>query len=94
MIEKLLTISTAHISPNTACWLDEQASLTGRNKVQLIVYPKGEYGWFLPVYDEMIDPEKKFPRDLLFVLGYALGADCSWIIFDPDADDTLQKFDW
>ncbi len=43
-IQKMLEVSTAHITYETAKWLDGQVEATKENNMELIVYEKGEYG--------------------------------------------------
>lgn len=95
-IDKMLSLSTAHITKATGDWLDEQSKLTANNEMELITYPKGEYGWFIPLYKEMFEEQKIIPESLLLILGYAWGTGCQWIMFDNEIEeiDDLPKYVW
>lgn len=41
-ISKMITISTAHITKESADWLDQHT-----DSVEFVVYAKGNYGWFI-----------------------------------------------
>lgn len=93
--EQVLTVSTANICEETMKWLGEQANTINNDKAQLNIYPKGKRGWLIPLSDDMLEGVEA-PNDLLLLIGYALGADCSWIILEQDVDimDRLQKCDY
>ena len=81
-IVKMLDLSTGHVSAETAARLD--AGNFG--------YVKGEYGWIVPT----LRLSNEVPDDLAKVMAYARDLDCSWIMFDRDADiiPDLPTFDW
>ncbi|MFE7817731.1 hypothetical protein ACFU1R_05955 [Priestia megaterium] len=95
-INQMLSLSTAHVTKDASEWLDGQAKLTKDNKMDLITYPKGGYGWFIPLYDEMFDEGKIIPDSVLFIIGYAMGKGCQWIMFDHEIEpiDELPKYVW
>ncbi|MCU5076996.1 hypothetical protein OB985_05315 [Bacillus cereus] len=95
MIQKMLEVSTAHITYETAKWLDGQVEATKENNIDLIVYEKGEYGAFIPLYPEMF-ADKVLPESLVFIIGYAMGKGCSWIMLDRDVEiiDDLPTYNW
>jgi len=89
MIEKYMDLSTGYVTRETAEWLDEQPS-------GIIMYPKGEYGWF--IYTGYIDelPEV-IPDDLVRVIKYARKKKCGWIVLDRDGDDDIMElpfYEW
>lgn len=86
-IEKALTLSTAHITEETARWLDT-------NPEQFVIYQKKNYGWFISVRE--LEDFEGIPADLVFLIGYAMGCDCDWIQLDQDAGtiNGLPTFDW
>ena len=90
----MLDISTAHVSEQTAGWLDE---LLTKSESPISIYGKGEYGWFINVHtvDDM-ERENKIPEDLRLVMDFARKRLCSWIMFDRDAEtiNKLPKFVW
>lgn len=90
LIDKMMTLSTAHISEETAHLLDDERAAT---KWGLIVYNKSVYGWFLNLgFDELFN----IPMDLLKCINYALDHGCSWLCLDRDGDTTLElpTYDW
>lgn len=95
MIQNMLEVSTANINEDTAKWLVQQAKKTEDNKMDLIVYEKGTYGMFIPIYIDMFKG-KDIPDQLIFLIGYAVGKGCSWVMIDRDAEviDELPTYDW
>ena len=91
---KVMEISTCHVSEETAKMLDIEAANTERN-LDLVVYAKGEYGWWIFVPDEDMMPET-IPEELAACLNHARKAGCKWLCLDCDADviDELAKFSW
>ena len=90
LIDKMMTISTIHVSPETAHLLDDELTVT---KWGLIVYEKSAYGWFINLgFDELFN----VPLDLLHCINYALENGCSWLCLDRDGDvaDDLLTYDW
>ena len=85
-ITKMLTVSTANISMETAELLD--------GDISIVVYNKGVYGWFIHIPD---DPEEyDIPQDLLKLMNFAKDLDCEWLCLDRDGEvlDYLETFDW
>lgn len=99
-ITKMLTISTAHITQETAELLDKVCKDGGYSR--LIVYNKvakyiggtEEYGWF--IYCKVGLPDLNVPEDLLKVMCFARDNDCDWLCLDRDGDvvDSLDKYKW
>lgn len=94
MIQKMLDLSTAHITENTADALNEGYDFN------LVIYPKAEYGWFIHVPDEEFfeDEEKVFdlPTDLVRLIDIARVKECTWIMLDRDGSihDNLPTYIW
>lgn len=90
-IVKMLDVSTIHISEKTANWIDNQVQ-----ENNFIIYPKSEYGWFLPCDLFLEEREKMIPSDLLIVLEYAFSNGCTWVMFDRDGlnNSNLPIYDW
>lgn len=89
-ISKMLTISTAHIRPETAKFLDKEEKECGTG---LIVYNKSEFGWFVFVPDAgCLDT----PIDLHECLLLAHLNGCDWLCLDRDGErvDDLQEYEW
>ena len=93
-IERILVLSTAHISESTADEMNAATASTTRFPVN--VYGKSDFGWFIFVPSSLEYPDNRVPEDLQAVLRYARENDCEWIMFDRDADidGNLQVFDW
>ncbi|MGE7726999.1 hypothetical protein [Bacillus cereus] len=91
----MLEVSTVNITEATSQWLVQQAKKTEDNKMDLIVYEKGPYGVFIPIYTDMFK-DKVVPDQLVFLVGYAVGKGCYWIMIDRDAEviDDLPTYDW
>ena len=58
-LSQMITISTAHISRQTAAWIEMKLH-------NLPLYKKEEYGWF--IYPEQIPMDGETPDDLIRVL--------------------------
>lgn len=90
-IRKILVLSTAHVTAETAILLNE----TDCQKWPLVGGPYSEYGWFVSAHDgDALDRETS--PDLIAVIAYAKSKDCSMILFDRDADtvDELPTYEW
>lgn len=89
-ISKMLTISTAHITKVTAELLDDGVR-------DLIVYPKGEYGWLIVVPEsDVIDSLHIVMSDLMRLLTFAKDLGCEWLCLDCDREvlDYLHTYEW
>jgi hypothetical protein len=106
-IEKMLVLSTGHLTEKTANALDHFAFVKRPGRptlmpgwlVRPIVYPHGEYGWLIPVVGDISDDHTiraHLPAELLDCIIKAEDAECSWLLFDRDADriDGLHFFEW
>ncbi len=93
--EKVLEISTGHVTEETGKLLDIEAVSTAATALELIVYAKGEYGWFIFVPDEDMMSET-VPEELAGCFVHARKAGCKWLCLDCDADliDELPQFPW
>ncbi|MEK3955921.1 MULTISPECIES: DUF5983 family protein [unclassified Psychrobacillus] len=81
-ISSMLTISTAHIS-------EETAKLIESNAIQgLIHYQKNEYGWFIytGVEEDEVELKEDLPEDLKSVMDVAIRHNCIWLCLDRDAE--------
>lgn len=88
-ISKMTTVSTGHISKETADLLEND------NIYELIVYQKDEYGWFI-FLSEKDDYYVSIPDELLKLIKFAKDLGCSWLCLDRDGDilEYLEVFDW
>lgn len=89
--EKALTISTGHITKDTADWL--QNIVEGKIKSTVIVYEKKPYGWFVSTSSAY---EGNIPADLTYLIGLALGSGHDWLQLDRDAKNLqgLTRYNW
>lgn len=101
MIVQLLDISTAHIKQSTAELLNHLVFLSDKNIIftkedypDLIIYPKGEYGWFIFAASEEL--HKSVPEELVKVIEHTKAKGCDWLVLDRDGEiiDELESFDW
>lgn len=77
-IQKMMTLSTAHISSKTGEYLDGNSSL--------VVYPKNEYGWF--VFTGYSPEEmEEIPDDLKACIMYSSEHGCDWLCLDGDGPE-------
>jgi hypothetical protein len=89
-IEKMLVLSTAHITEKTKDWLEQLPEA-------FIVYPKEEYGFFIPLWEGILKEKKgEIPNELHNIMVYAKKKDCDWIMLDRDAFiiDDLPLYEW
>ncbi|MFJ8236376.1 hypothetical protein ACIQ34_11585 [Ureibacillus sp. NPDC094379] len=103
-INKVLTLSTAHIKLDTAVYildLIEQGKETGWN--ELVIYDKPGSGWMIntsDVEDEELmvseDVIPMLPFELLDLLRLAKDHDCEWLCLNKYIEpmDGLPVFDW
>ena len=100
MIEKILTVSTANISRQTAEWLNEQAKLSDKGTMVVSVYEKAGDGWFIPVnervFTEEIQSGQSIPVEFFDVYNYAVTHHCSWMMIAREADviEELPQYEW
>lgn len=98
-ISKMLTISTAHIRKSTRQSLYFAAANSIHNDLNddIIVYKKGEYGWFLYIDNikDVCDTIDNVPCDLLdcIKLTIDVGADILCLDADGEILSCLAKYD-
>lgn len=97
-ISKVLELSTAHVSEKTAKMLDEEAE-TFSPEFPLVIYSKGEFGWYVVVPEDEEDREQAkelLPEDLVVVMNFAIEQDCKWIFFDRDVEPSIELpcYEW
>lgn len=96
-IARMLTISTAHISKETADLLagDVDFGIDVCWGACLSVYNKGDYGW-LVFADAANTGHPGMPADLAACLRLAQENDCEWLCLDRDGDvvESLPVYDW
>ncbi len=88
----IIALSTAHIKKETADLLNNDSI------GQIVVYQKGNYGWFVPVPDNMDELQDTIPEDLYGCIKYAVNHQADWIMFDCDVDTNenheLPIYNW
>lgn len=94
-ITKCLTVSTAHVKPATMVQLALEKC---RNKMGLVVYDKGEYGFWVYISPEDIDediPCNRIPQDLMACISLARNNNCEWLCLDSGAEivDELPNYE-
>ena len=95
----MLTLSTAHITPETDTLLEGEAE--SNSNIHLpVCHKKGEYGYFIYVSPK-ITPEKDegykaAPEDLLACMKLAYDKHCVWLCLDRDGpiEDVLPTYEW
>jgi len=87
-ISKMLTVSTAHLTQETADKLSDES-------LPMVSYPN-EYGGFVYVPSNPLEHEDGLPHDIAAVFKLARRVRCEWIKFDRDADEVegLKIYDW
>lgn len=90
-ISRMLTLSTAHITEETAIGLTAAAKNMD-SSIDLCVYEKGEYGFLIHIPDE----EYEAPSDLRDCIELADNNHCQWLCLDRDGDVTekLHVYAW
>lgn len=93
-ISKMLTLSTAHITEQTAIGL-EKATKSAEPDLDLCVYTKEGYGFFIHIPDDWQDG-RNIPPDLRDCMELADSHNCKWLCLDRDGDVTekLQVYVW
>lgn len=92
-IAKVLTISTAHISEETAELLSIEPET---DTMGLSVYCKSEYGWFIHVPDDIRERGESIPKDLWSCMLVAYTHNCKWLCLDCDGHEMkeLETYEW
>lgn len=87
-ITKMLTLSTTHINPKTCSFLDSE-------NIDIPVYKKAEYGWFVFV-DLDNEDLANLPNDLREIINYTKSNNCEWLCLDRDASisDEIPVYEW
>lgn len=89
--EKMLAISTSHVTSETAKRLSED-TIYG-----VTVFEKGKYGWWVhtTTMDDPLHPNE-VPTELAEAIKLAVSFGCDWIMFDRDAPviEELPHWEW
>jgi hypothetical protein len=76
----MLTLSTAHITPETGEFLNDPADPF------LVVYKKIQFGWFMCLNQSM----PHLPKDLADIINFAKNNECTCICLDRDGEEVSQ----
>lgn len=90
-MEKVLTISTAHLSAEVI------GDLNDGQTYNLTMYSKDEYGWWISTGSSILTENPDWvPPELLKCLKFAAAAGCDWLCLDKDAKPhpSLPTFNW
>lgn len=92
---KMITLSTIHITPDTAIRLEREVESL---KMGIILYPKDEFGWFIyiPEYFPECFGDERIPDDLKACMQLAKDNDCTWLCLDRDGEpyEGLPEYSW
>ena len=95
-ITKMLTLSTAHITEETAVMLEREVKYAVNN-IPLSIYNAADFGWFicLSSYSEMLDGIM-LPEDLKACCYLAKENECEWLCLDCDGliVPDLPTYNW
>lgn len=86
-IDKMLTISTIHISTETIKKLNRPHYL---NELSLSIYDKAGFGWFIFVPNNLeiiFNNGEGIPNDLWECLLLANHNECNWLCLDADGEE-------
>ena len=101
-ISKMLNVSTAHITKETAEFI--QKVCKNYNLSKLIVYDKSLnydgcteiYGWF--IYCKVNCTDLDVPKDLIKIMCFARDNGCEWLCLDRNYDvienEYLDVYEW
>lgn len=95
-IHRTFVASTCHVTKADADFLQENATSSGM--VPLVVYEKGEYGWWLYLGDVLgtADTTTCVSEPLAGLIRLARDHGCVWLMLDADGPvyDGLPVYDW
>lgn len=93
-IDKMLTISSRHVSADTKDLLD-QAVDDNEEDPMPPVYEKQGYGWFVACDPDNEETWDNYPADLVQCMKLARNNGCFWLCLDADGPrvETLEFFD-
>lgn len=91
-ISKMLTVSTAHLTEDDAVYLARSCYFEAED--DLVVYAKGDYGWFVYIPYDL--NEYNLSKNLKHIFTLAKIFECIWICFDEDGCviEELNTYDW
>lgn len=93
-VETMLVISTAHVTEETAAWLDALVHATER---PFAIFPKADYGWMIWVGSTYADGEvQSLPDELDNLMKHCTELGIGWLCLDRDGvqHPDFSTFDW
>jgi len=93
-ISKMLTLSTAHITRETAEALGSPPSDHTHEWLEWFsYYDKADYGWWIPTNSAEL---KQLPPDLAACIRFAKSNGCDWLCLDCDGpiENCLPTYEW
>ena len=93
-IDKMLTISSRHVSADTKDLLDQAADDNEEDPMPS-VYEKQGYGWFVACDSDNEETWDNYPADLVQCMKLTRDNGCFWLCLDADGPrvETLEFFD-
>lgn len=96
-IQKIITLSTYHITEQTAKALSNEfdnISEINAWRFDLPVYQKDEFGWFIYITDDI--NTKTMPTDLAKCIEFTKARHCNILCLDGDGSELtcMHKYDW
>ncbi len=92
IIERMLTLNEAHLTPETKGALEVMADWKNRVRPThgLVVYPKLKFGWFMYLEDDELDMAalRRDLPDLHACVAYARAFQCQVLCIDRDGQKT------
>lgn len=91
---KMLTLSTAHITKETANTLKERSAHWA--DYDLVIYDKDTFGWWIHISEEGTEDLHSVPADLVACINFALDNGCEWLCIDCDGpiEESLPIYEW
>lgn len=98
-ISKMLTLSTAHITKETAEKLENRLphfDSFWSAADHIAVYDKDDYGWWILVSELNYAELSQLPVDLAACCRLAMRNGCDWLCLDCDGpiEDCLPTYEW
>jgi len=89
-IQRTATLSIYHVSSETDALISEG------ELIELSVYPKDEFGWWIELTDDQDYNKAHIPEDIKACIAYARSLGCTWLCLDCEGPEvkTLKKYEW
>lgn len=88
-VEKNYVVSLVHITPDTLEWVNEYSYMSAENiPLDIIIYRKNNYGYFIPIDDIENFKNLDIPPDLWNIIDSIDESENFWLMLDRDAAPT------